>query len=240
MEIYKITNLITKDFYIGSAINFNNRKWSHISSLRKNKHKNQFIQNSWNKYGENVFIFEIIEIVDKKENLIIREQYWIDNLSPTFNFAKTAGSPLGVKHTNKSKQNMSIAHKGLSKEERGHKEKCNCSVCNHKKGKDHWNFGKNVPVERKNKISNGLKLYYSNGGKHFQKGKPRTELEKEKIRKKLMIPILQYDLSGNFIDEWDGIIEAANTLKIHASGISACLNGKLKTSGNFIWKHKTQ
>jgi group I intron endonuclease len=238
MEIYKITNEVTKDFYIGSAINFKNRKWSHICSLKKNKHKNQFIQNSWNKYGEDVFIFEIIETVDKKENLIVREQYWIDKLQPTFNFAKKAGSPLGVKHTNKSRKNMSSAHIGQSPEERGHKIDCNCSVCKHKMGENHWNYGKNVPIKRKNKISESLKLYYENGGKHSQKGKSRTKQEKEKIAKKLMIPILQYDLNNNFIKEWNGIIEAANTLKIHASGISACLSGILKTSGKFVWKYK--
>lgn len=134
MEIYKITNTITNDFYIGSAVNYKNRIWGHISFLRKNKHDNRFIQNSWNKYGEKVFTFEIIEIVDVKENLIIREQYWIDTLSPTFNIAKIAGSPLGVKHSEKSRLNMSLAHKGLSKEQRGHKENCNCCICNRKNG----------------------------------------------------------------------------------------------------------
>jgi group I intron endonuclease len=134
MEIYKITNKITNDFYVGSAINFKNRKWSHTCSLKKNNHKNQFIQNSWNKYGEKAFVFEVLEVVDKKENLIIREQHWIDILSPTFNLCKIAGNPLGVKHTDKSRKNMSLAHKNQSFEERGHKENCKCCICNRKIG----------------------------------------------------------------------------------------------------------
>jgi len=75
MGVYKITNTITNDFYIGLAISLDNRKCIHFCLLRKNKHGNQFLQNSWNKYGEKVFIFEILENVEIKENLIIREQY---------------------------------------------------------------------------------------------------------------------------------------------------------------------
>lgn len=238
MEIYKITNKITNDFYIGSAINFKNRKWGHISSLRKNKHKNQFIQNSWNKYGEEAFIFDIVEVVDKKENLIIQEQYWMDKLSPTFNLAKVAGSPLGVKHTKKSRMNMSLAHIGLTEEERGHKENCECSVCKHRTGENHWNYGKNVPLQTKNKISETLKIYYGNGGINPNQGKsPSTEIRKQ-IAEKLSIPIIQYDLNNNFIEEWESTKIAGTTLNIHASNINACLKNKTKTSGKFIWKYK--
>jgi len=244
MEIYKITNLITKDFYIGSAINFNNRKWGHISSLRKNKHKNQFIQNSWNKYGEDAFIFEVVEIVDKKENLITREQYWIDTLSPTFNLAKIAGSPLGIKHTDESKQNMSIAHKGLTKEQRGHKENCNCCICNRK-------IGNNSPryIQREERICmcgcgksfismiNSNKRFMS-GHNKSQLGRKKTQLEIEKQRKKILKPILQYDLNYNLINEWDGIIVAAKELNYTAKGIIRCLKGQAIKYKNYIWKYK--
>ncbi|RLF58281.1 MAG: hypothetical protein DRN27_05815 [Thermoplasmata archaeon] len=244
MEIYRITNKITNDFYIGSAINFKNRKWSHVSSLRKNKHKNQFIQNSWNKYGENAFIFEIVEVVDKKENLIIQEQYWMDTLSPTFNLAKVAGSPLGVKHTEKSRKNMSLAHIGLTEEERGHKEDCNCPICNPQSGE---NSPRYKPREERFCVCgcgksfvciNTSKKRFISGHNKSQLGRKKTKEEIEKQRNKILIPILQYDLNNNFIREWDGIITAANTLKINNSAIWCCLNEKTKTSGKFIWKYK--
>jgi group I intron endonuclease len=238
MEIYKITNIITQDFYIGSAINFANRKIAHLNSLKYNKHYNKFIQNSWNKYGKNAFIFEIIESVKTKEDLIPREQFWIDTLSPTFNLCKIAGSPLGIKHTEIAKHNMSLAHINQSPEERGHKIDCNCSVCKHKSGENHWNFSKNVPEKRKDKIAKGVKRFYEEGGKHHQSGKPRTKKVKDKIAKALMIPISQYDLNNNFIRDWEGTIIAANELMLYSSGINACLKGRLKTSGKFIWKYK--
>ena len=51
----------------------------------------------------------------------------MDILLPTFNHSKIAGSPLGVKHTEKSRRNMSIAQKDIPLKERGHVENCKCA-----------------------------------------------------------------------------------------------------------------
>ena len=48
------------------------------------------MQNAWNKYGENAFIFEVIEEC-KIEDLINREQFFIDNLNPEYNQTAIAG-----------------------------------------------------------------------------------------------------------------------------------------------------
>ena len=50
--------------------------------------------------------------------------------------------------------------------------------------------------------------------------------------------VLQYDSNMNLIKEWDTITQASNDLNIYNSNISMCCNGKLKTSGGFIWKYK--
>ena len=55
-----------------------NRLTSHLRNLRNNVHKNSKLQNAWNKYGDESFIFIIIERVDDLEHLTEREQYWID------------------------------------------------------------------------------------------------------------------------------------------------------------------
>ncbi len=52
------------------------------------------------------------------------------------------------------------------------------------------------------------------------------------------IPILQYDLSGNFIKEYKSATEAAKLLNIRNVPISNCLRGRSKTSYGFIWKYK--
>ena len=51
-------------------------------------------------------------------------------------------------------------------------------------------------------------------------------------------PIIQYDLQDNFIKEWSSGKEAAKTLTINPSDISACCKGKQKTAKGFKFKYK--
>lgn len=78
----------------------------------------------------------MIELVEDKSKLIEREQFYLDTLKPRYNCNLVAGSPLGVKHTEESRLNMSKAHKDLTKEQRGHKIDCICCICKRLTGKD--------------------------------------------------------------------------------------------------------
>jgi group I intron endonuclease len=100
--IYWIKNLANHCIYIGSAVNFEKRFKDHKAGLKKGKHSNYHLQNAWNKHGEENFVFEPLEKVKDKNNLIKREQYFIDNLAPEYNICKVAGSLLGVKHSKKT------------------------------------------------------------------------------------------------------------------------------------------
>lgn len=103
--IYKILNSTTGKFYIGSAVYIKNRWATHKCLFRKNKHNNTYMQNAWNKYGEDDFIFSVLEYCDKKE-LLNKEQLWIDWLTPNYNLILTAGNCLGYKHSNLAKSKM--------------------------------------------------------------------------------------------------------------------------------------
>lgn len=74
--IYKIENIINNKIYIGSSIEFSVRLMKHKYMLRSNTHYNEYLQNSYNKYGENAFSFELIEECDEI-NLINRENHYI-------------------------------------------------------------------------------------------------------------------------------------------------------------------
>jgi len=79
--IYKIICLANGKCYIGSTIQKpKNRMMQHIYELRKNRHHSSKMQNCFNKYGEQSFWFEIIEVVSSVESLFQREQYWINIL----------------------------------------------------------------------------------------------------------------------------------------------------------------
>lgn len=107
--IYRIRNLINNKFYIGSAINLNKRKNQHFHYLRKNKHHNKPLQNSFNKYDEKSFIFEVM-CYCYKEDLVTNEQFYIDKYKPQYNICKIAGSSLGRKPTEETIIKMKISH----------------------------------------------------------------------------------------------------------------------------------
>ena len=57
----------------------------------------------------------------------------------------------------------------------------------------------------------------------------------ERISNSLKIPILQYDLDGNFIREWPSATDVGIEVK---SFICRCLKGKVPSAYGFIWKYK--
>lgn len=64
--------------YIGqTGMNFGDRWDHHRVMLRANKHGNRLLQDDWNKYGEQSFVFEPVEIVDDTTYLDDLEEYYI-------------------------------------------------------------------------------------------------------------------------------------------------------------------
>lgn len=81
--IYQIKNTINDKLYIGQTKNFSNRKRSHLKSLENGTHYNRYLQRSYNKYGQDCFVFEIIERCEV-EILNTRERYWIRKLQTEY------------------------------------------------------------------------------------------------------------------------------------------------------------
>ncbi len=119
--IYKIFFLSPDHFYIGSAINLRNRYRGHISALQRGVHKNAHLQNAYSKYGYDAFHFEIIECVLYKDDLLVREQHYIDHLKPSYNIHRIAQSSLGVTRSIATKEKISVAKKGTLPHNKGKK-----------------------------------------------------------------------------------------------------------------------
>ena len=80
--VYKITNTITGDFYIGSSNNIEHRWANHKSCSSWKNQPNFKLYKDMAQYGLGNFIFEVLEeTADIRE----REQYWIEHLKPAYN-----------------------------------------------------------------------------------------------------------------------------------------------------------
>ena len=107
--VYTIRFIDSKSIYVGSTVRkAHKRWWDHTSQLRTNIHANSHLQNAFNKYHEESMEFEIIEICNKN-NLLEREQYWIDfhnTFKKGFNKCPKAANSLGTKRTQEQKDRI--------------------------------------------------------------------------------------------------------------------------------------
>lgn len=120
--IYQITNTITKQKYIGQSINIKSRWINHKNELNKGIHHNCKLQESWNKYGSDVFIFEVLILCDK-QLLKNNEKQYVEKVpkNKRFNISKNYDNLYGInnpfygkKHTKKTKNKLSqIAQKRI-------------------------------------------------------------------------------------------------------------------------------
>jgi len=145
--IYTITNLINNKKYVGSSISIFKRKTAHFSNLRLNRHPNIHLQNAYNKYGKENFVFSIIDFVENKEVLLEKEQYYIDTLKPEYNKRLIAESNLGIVFSKEHREKNSNSRKGCKnhffnqKHTDESKEKMRLAK-----------IGKSLSLEHKNKI----------------------------------------------------------------------------------------
>lgn len=101
--IYIILNTTNNKFYVGSSKSIYYRLRRHLCDLRKNRHKNPILQNSFNKYEENSFIGFVLDIC-KEGELQNLEKYYIDTLKPIFNVQL---DPIRQPKTKKMKEKIS-------------------------------------------------------------------------------------------------------------------------------------
>ncbi len=98
--IYAIQNKIDGKIYVGSAINIKYRRYSHLRSLNNGNHHSVKLQRAWTKYGEDAFVFFVLELVESKDMLIQKEQMWIDRFDAYgpngYNMVPNAGTNLGM------------------------------------------------------------------------------------------------------------------------------------------------
>lgn len=157
--IYQIQSKIKPNrIYIGSAVDITNRWASHLSELKKNKHDNGKLQNHYNKYGKDDLLFSIITLCNREElipiNKIIRpEQFFIWAYDPWFNICKKAGSQLGVKRSNITKQKIRNAKIGLKQSDESNKKRSETLLKNENIKRGYWKGKKQSPNTVEKRVS---------------------------------------------------------------------------------------
>jgi group I intron endonuclease len=115
--IYAIRNIVNGRRYIGSTGKLSERWGQHRRELNRGTHFNSYLQNAWNKYGENSFAYEIVEECSSSA-LMNKEEYWIKNLQSYkdengYNLCRTPrASRLGCKASPETIAKMKVSMGG--------------------------------------------------------------------------------------------------------------------------------
>ena len=119
--VYKITNTITGDSYIGSSKDVKQRWASHKCQSIWNECPNNPMYLDMKKYGVDKFVFEILEEVEP-EHLKETEQKFIETLKPTYNSIRAKGLDV-EKYKKTQKEYNKVYHKSNKYKESNKKAK---------------------------------------------------------------------------------------------------------------------
>lgn len=119
--IYKIENIVNGNCYIGQSININKRKIRHFTDLKNNKSQNNHLQNAFNKYGRDNFIFSILLYCEEFE--LTRYESLLDNfyknINCSYNIRESVDSNKGLVRSEEFKKNISEKNKGKPSKKKG-------------------------------------------------------------------------------------------------------------------------
>lgn len=236
--IYTLSNPITNEVrYIGKTNNISKRYSAHIKDNSKS------YKSSWIKSLLNNNVLPIIEILEEFDNEIDcyeSEKYWIEQFinwgfrltnlqiggiggnSDLLKLNNNPNAKITVQDVLSIKEYLLNTDKTIKEISEIH----NCSVATIngiKKGS--WSeitgFTGNESWRRKDSNKNRQKSLKDSG-----------------LYERQSIKVLQYDINNNFINEYPSISEASLKTGTNRTSLSQCLNNKLKTANNFIWKRK--
>jgi group I intron endonuclease len=235
--------------YVGQSTNIKQRKEWYLSGGTVNASMPK-LKRSFEKHGIENHIFEIIEYCSI-EKLNEREIYWgifYDTLEKGLNCKLGEQNCVFSKET-KNKMSVAKKNKPLSTEHQLNREK---SL------KKYWDMKR----EEKEKLEKVEKIKYIPTKEHrenLSKAKKGKSIHTSQSKQKLSeigksrdmkvvfqagsearkIPVLQFDLDGNFIKEYSSSSDAEIELKgKKGDNIRSCIRGEQKTAYGFLWKEK--
>ena len=115
--VYKITNTITGDFYIGSSKDVKQRWTSHKCKSTWNKCPSNPMYQDMQKYGVDKFAFEILAEVEEG-SLKEMEQQFIEMLNPTYNNYNAKGRDIERQKEYEKSDKVKKYHKEYQKSDK--------------------------------------------------------------------------------------------------------------------------
>lgn len=244
--------------YVGSTRNIKTRWQMYFNLNCKTQYK---LYNSLKKYGPENHKFEVImecplEEMFKYETLIgwgfdVLEPKNLNLSLPKLGDVWTCMSDVtihklsllnkGEKNKFYGKKHSEISKQKMSKSSIGRTHSLETRIKISKKASLKGDKIKKQKVFEDNpkfKLSVEARIKMSNS----KKGKVFSKEFIDRVAKINKIPIIQMDLDGNFIKEWESAKDAGEAINISNSGITACCKNKpkYKTAGGFKWEYKDQ
>lgn len=210
--IYKVTNQINNKSYIGKSKDIHTRwRAHHTEPFNSNSDMYEsLIYRAIRKYGIDNFTFEILEYCTE-EKLNEREKFWIEYYHTWI------------------KDELCQGYNMTPGGETTHFEK----IYDRKLILQLWNEGKSHQeiLEQVRCTKGSLTYILDELGVSTNERRRRGASYKSK-------KVIQYNLNGNFIKEYNSISDASRATGIPTGNISKNCKGGLKTAGKYIWKYK--
>ena len=230
--IYKCTCLENECEYIGQAKDLLKRKGQHVSMLKHNNHYNKHLQRAYNQYGEDSFVWSIIEHCPENE-LDEAERYYIEKYDThRYGFNQTDGGDgtRGYKQPPHVVEAHASALRKYWTPERREKRRNEM-------------LGENNPMYGRTGALNPAYGKDHSGNFNGMYGKSQSQESKEKNRQAHLgannvcsIPIICVETGEIF----SSMGEAGRVKQCSDTTICKVCKGVKKTAGGYHWRYATE
>lgn len=253
--IYALSDPITGEIrYVGKTSSLKRRIYAHINECKgdRKSYKINWIKSLLEK--EKRPIISIVDVVNISD-WPFWEQYWIEQFRQwgfrLTNLTLGGEGGLGYKHTKYTKKKMRESKLGIPLTEE-HKAKISKSLVESYINEPR-EYEKKIHLDRddlyqkyivENMSMPKLASFYGCSEKTIFSNLSEQGIKKDKEvwRKQLSTnpkkTVMQYDLEGKFIREWDSPSTIGQELGYNTGNISSCCRGVAVTANGYVWRYK--
>lgn len=243
--VYRIVNKVNEKVYVGQSINIKARWKDHINSLNRGDSRCTVLQRAWNKYGQENFSFEILELCSEDMLDEVEIKYINIYASCSKGYNVESGGNKNKCLSDETKQKIREAHIGKTVSEDVRQKMSKSRI-----GENNGMYGKHHSDETKQKISDAKRGTIGHAQTAYQKecarlanlGKVVSEETRNKISKankgnvpynKNLRPVYCVELNKVFVNA----SSAGKELSIRSGNIINCCEYNRKTCGGCQWMY---